>query len=124
MTRTSIVQFQSGLVAAINGYFNCSEDLTLILEKRGNVNFFLDFFLFLCESLQNNVTTYETSQNFMTEVPIMFATTKNVNLVTDSFRAFALCAATVHSIRKNPALKILKKKKNMKNLKQIYTILL
>ena len=54
----------------------------------------------------------------------MFATTKNVNLVTDSFRAFALCAATVHSIRKNPALKILKKKKNMKNLKQIYTILL
>ena len=56
----------------------------------------------------------------MTEVPIMFATTKNVNLVTDSFRAFALCAATLHSIRKNPGLKILKKKKHEKSQTDLY----
>ena len=41
---------------------------------------------------------------------LMFVTTKTVNSLTDAFKAFALCIVTPDSTRKNPVLKILKKK--------------
>ena len=41
---------------------------------------------------------------------LMFVTTKTVNSLTGAFKAFALCIVTPDSTRKNPVLKILKKK--------------